>query len=82
MSTQSYLPYRGYRIEVRVKPRDAISSSGRRFMVVWSIRSMSSSSAQISGFPEHVDSMYEADALEYGETKARRFVDWATKVPR
>jgi hypothetical protein len=26
--------------------------------------------------------MNEADALEYGETKAHRFIDCATKVPR
>ena len=82
MSTRSYLPYRGYRIEVRVKPRAAISSSGRRFMIAWSIRSILSSSAQISGFPEHIELMYEEDALEYGETKAHRFIDWAMKVPR
>jgi hypothetical protein len=77
MANRFYKPYRGYRIEVRVIPGNSVSFNGveRRYTVAWSIFSMKSLAAPIASFPERVDFMTETDAFNYGERKARTFID-------
>jgi hypothetical protein len=74
---QSCEVYRGYAIEVRVAANHALSFSGiqRRFTVSWSIYPSDDLPATVESFPERHDFISHDGAFDYGEKRARAFID-------
>jgi hypothetical protein len=77
MSTQSYAPYRGCRIEVHVMPAKAhvIGGITRRFRVLWTVSSPGDPDREVASFPEQFNFLSEQDAFRYGESRAHTFID-------
>jgi hypothetical protein len=83
MSSPTYVPYRGYRIEVHVTPAMTrpIGGAGRRYRVSWSLSSLQQPEQCVASFPEQFDFLSEKDAFRYGENRAHTYVDSIVCVP-
>jgi hypothetical protein len=74
---QTFEPYRGYSIEVRVTREQVIASAGTRYYTVsWLIRPENDTAAPIVSFPESADFVSHEIAFHYGENRARAFIDF------
>ena len=71
-------PYRGYPIEVRVSISPVISLScmpRRHYKVSWSVRSVDDAATSVTSVDEQTDFISYCGAHDYGERRAREFVD-------
>lgn len=83
MSTQSYEPYRGCHIEVKVTPAKAhvIGGMTRRYRVSWSVSSPGLIDRKVASFPEQFVFLSEQEAFRYGENRAHTYVDSILSTP-
>ncbi|TCK88539.1 hypothetical protein B0G74_6767 [Paraburkholderia sp. BL9I2N2] len=77
MSSQAYVPYRGYRIEVHVTPvaKRQIGGVARRYRVSWEVSSLQYPMQRVVSFPEQFDFISEQQAFKYGESRAHTYID-------
>jgi hypothetical protein len=77
MSTQAYVPYRGYRIEIHVTPVTTrpIGGATRRYRVSWEVSSLRNPMQTVVSFPEQFDFLSEQHAFKYGENRAHTYID-------
>jgi hypothetical protein len=77
MSYQSYAPYRGFSINVRVTPAATLSfhGVGHRYKVSWTISSYAHPGREIASFPERLGFLSEQEAFRYAENRAHTFID-------
>jgi len=83
MSSQIYVPYRGYKIEVRVTPATTCHIGGvvHRYRVSWHVTSLEDPDQDVASFPEQFDFLSETQAFRYGESRAQAYVDSIECVP-
>jgi hypothetical protein len=83
MSSQSFEPYRGYRIEVHVTPATTrhIGGIARRYRVTWQVSSLHHPMQNVVSFPEQFDFLSDKEAFKYGENRAHTYVDSIECVP-
>ncbi|ACC73880.1 hypothetical protein Bphy_4771 [Paraburkholderia phymatum STM815] len=83
MSSQYYAPYRGCSIEVHVTLSKAHAVGGiyRRFKVSCTIAFPDHPERKMVTFPEQFDFLSEKEALRYGESRARTFIDSVLSTP-
>jgi hypothetical protein len=74
---QSCETYRGFAIEVRVAASHARSLRGirRHYTVSWSICPRDDLRATVESFRERLDFISDNGAFDYGEKRARAFID-------
>ena len=74
---QSCEAYRGYAIELRVAVSRALSFSGiqRRYTVWWAVCARDGLLATVESLPERLDFVFPDRAFDYGEKRARAFID-------
>jgi hypothetical protein len=77
MSSQAYVPYRGYRIEVHVTPvaKRQIGGGARRYRVSWEVSSSQHPMQTVVSFPEQFEFLSEQHAFKYGENRAHTYID-------
>ncbi|MPW24043.1 hypothetical protein GCT13_47210 [Paraburkholderia sp. CNPSo 3157] len=83
MSTKSYTPYRGCKIEVHVTPAKwhAFGCICRRYRVSWMVSSPGNPDELLASFPEQFDFLTEQEAFRYGEGRAHTFIDSILSTP-
>ncbi|MEI5997102.1 hypothetical protein H3V53_07775 [Paraburkholderia bengalensis] len=83
MSSQYDVPYRRCSIEVHVTASKghAIGGMYRRFRVSWAISFPEHPERKVVNFPEQFDFLSEQEALRYGESRARTFIDSILSAP-
>ncbi|WP_229517542.1 hypothetical protein [Paraburkholderia terrae] len=70
--------YRGYTIEVRVSTSPVISLSCMprlHYNVFWSVGSVDDAATPVTSVPERIDFISCNGAYNYGEKRAREFID-------
>jgi hypothetical protein len=83
MSGQTYVPYRGWKIEVHVTPARTYALGGiaRRYRVSWTISKPGGREGEFASFPEQFDFLSEQDAFAYGENRAHTYIDSMLSTP-
>ena len=77
MPPQSYTPYRGYIVEIRINAAPTLSfhGLGSRYRVSWAISSPGRLDANIGRFSERLVFVSEVEALRYAENRVHTFID-------
>ena len=83
MSSQSYVPYRGFSIDVHVTSArsQALGGTHRRFRVSWTVFSLGDPHRKVASVPEQLEFLTEQEAFRYGEKRAHTFIDCMLSRP-